>query len=409
MKADRLQRGLTHAVLGLLALALIATFLLPGAEPASDAPSIASYAPAGRRALRDVLTKLGFQPEEWRKSPGALPHGEHVLWMADAPYESERTRPKRHSGRAKEDDEEAIPSGRFDLRANTHYRAFVEQGGTIVIPWNERTQKFLAEDLAIEPLAAAFAPAPEPEPEAPDPNAGAVPAEPPAAVGGNATKVPAPDLDSSTTGRDRTRVVRGVRLPDGSEVATTWPKDATLPDALLHAGADTLWFAGRDLAGEDALAATLRLGEGTIVVLADDAFASNAELGKEQNGELAVRLLEDRWRGGRLLFDEYALGRWEPETAASLAFSRELAPATWHLLLLLLAFAWMSAWVRAFARDPEPLDQLSPLSRARALANVLARARRVGVLAQFLRKGELARLARAARLSRAGTEPAHVA
>lgn len=362
MSGDRVQRGLTIAVLGLIVLAVVVQMFLPGAEQKPAPHGASSVEPDGRRALRETLGRLGFAPEEWRKSPGALPRGGHVLFLVDAPVESERTRTTR---RKKNGDPDVVrPSGRFDLQANENYRAFVEAGGTLVAPWTSRLRDFLAKELEFEEFEL----------------------------------LPVPDAGAE-------RAPRVARMPDGTLVTVTWPKELALPVELLGAGLDPYWSMPRSDGGEDAAAAVLRVGAGAILVLADPAFGDNANLGEEGNAEALVRLLEDRLRGGRVLFDEYALGRWEPETALGLAFSSALAPTSVHLLVLLALFVWAAAWARAFARDPEPIEQLSPLSRARAQANVLERAERAGLAAQILRRGNLARLARAARLARRGVEP----
>ncbi|MBK7875896.1 MAG: hypothetical protein IPJ77_09105 [Planctomycetes bacterium] len=364
MSGDKLQKALTVAVLALVVLALVVQQFLPEGESKPPPHSVSSTAPDGRRALRETLVKVGFAPEEWRRSPGALPRGNHVVWMADAPFESEHTRGAPPPERDEKQPE--LHSGRFDLRAAAHYLGFLDDGGTLVVPWTERTRAFLVDELGLEEFD-----------EAPISEAGGA------------------------------RSARVVRVADGTLVTVHWPAELALPHELLDAGLDAYWLSPRADGTEDAFAALLRVGSGAVVLVADESVWDNEVLGAEGNAELAVRLLEDRLGGGRLLFDEYALGRWEPETALSLAFSESLAPATLHLLALLAAFVWASAWARAFARDPEPIEQLSPLSRARAQANVFARAGRYVLLAQFLRRGELARLARAARLSRAGQEPAN--
>lgn len=359
MSSDRVQRALTIAVVAMLVLVLALSQLLPKGGEDRRPGSVASNEPRGRRALFLVLQELGFAPEAWKRNPGALPAGEHVLWTSDAPGElaSDEPSPRRRD----------LDPGVFDVHAHEHYRRFVEGGGTLIVPWRARTLAFLVDELEVEELAGFEAPEEAPSGE---------------------------------------RRARAVTIEDGSEIAVEWPDDARLPDALAFAVASASWTSSRDDGGRDLLAALVPLGGGRIVLLADDSFADNERLGRASHGELAVRLVESA-RAGRVLFDEYALGSWEPESALAVAFSEALAPVSWHTLLLLALFVWMHAWARTFPRDPRALEQLSPLSRARAQANVLERAGRFGQLASFLRRGELKRLARAARLART-QEPADV-
>lgn len=379
--ASRVQQVLTIACLTLIALVVVGQALLPEVRD-RDAGSTSSARPDGRRALLLALEELGFAPEVWARPPGALPRGRHVLWMATAPTWTDaapeesapgasdsppdpkparETRKKR--GRAKDPD--LSRRTRYGLHAPEHYLRFVESGGTLVLPWTLHTRQFLADALAIEGVG----------------------------------KFDVREDDSAL-------VTRRVRLANGTELDARWPAKAELPSELCDTLAQPLWFAAYSLAGvhPDVLAATIALGDGRVVLLGSDAFARNDELGALQDGELAVRLVEEQGAVERVLFDEYALGDWKPESALELAFSPGIAPVTWHVLLLLALLVWLHAWVRAFPRDPEPLGQLSPLSRAQAQANVLERARRHSVLAGFARRAALARLQKAAGLGRAAHE-----
>jgi hypothetical protein len=131
------------------------------------------------------------------------------------------------------------------------------------------------------------------------------------------------------------------------------------------------------------------VGSGQLVLLGDDSFLANEKLRERDHALFAVRLAEEFARGGRILFDEYALGLWQPRTAITLLGSEHLLLATLQIVALLLLALWRSAWAREFPRDPRPLESASPLLRARALASLLARAGRTDVLERFARDESL--------------------
>jgi hypothetical protein len=162
----------------------------------------------------------------------------------------------------------------------------------------------------------------------------------------------------------------------------------------LPAGARALLAGG----GGQPYAIEVPCGSGALVLLADDAWLENGRLGALDHGLLAVRLAEHGARERAVLFDEYALGRWRPSSALSLALGPPARPFTLHLLLLALVCVWRVAWVREFPRDPEALEQVAPLSRARAQAALFVRARRHDLLAGMLRHGALSRAAARLRL-----------
>jgi hypothetical protein len=367
----RFQKGLSIAVGALVVLAIAAVYLMPKPDE-RELPSVASSRPEGRRALLLVLERLGFAPEAWRKPPGALPHGEHVLWSFGAPFdpsESARERSSDESERAR--DAGSLSPAQHGMHAIEHYRAFLDAGGTLILAWNERTRAFLADGVGLE--------------------------------GVDGFEARSPSAAAGAAGEDGAPVSQRVRLADGSELAAAWRADAALPATLCDALARPLWTSAEPgEPGEEGrvLAATIDVGAGHVVLLADDSFTANRRLGRDASAELAVRLIEEQGVTQRLLFDEYALGLWEPQTAVGLAFSGVRLAVTLHVLALLHVLAWMLGWARAFPRDPEPLEAVSPVSRARGLANVFVRARRVRDLAAFARRGELERLRRRARLAR---------
>ena len=130
-------------------------------------------------------------------------------------------------------------------------------------------------------------------------------------------------------------------------------------------------------------------------------FLDNEVIGERDHALHLTRLVEELDLGGRLLFDEYALGLWDPDSAGGLALSKGVRGVSLHLLLLLLLVVWRAAWTREFPRDPQPLERVSPLARAEARAALLERAGRPDLAGDLLRRGVLNRLR--ARLKLAGS------
>jgi hypothetical protein len=133
------------------------------------------------------------------------------------------------------------------------------------------------------------------------------------------------------------------------------------------------------------------LGQGRLVLRAGGSWTDNAHLGRGDAALALVRVLE-RVRGGRVLFDEYALGAGEHRSPVDLAVSRAGWLFSAHLVLLALLAVAHHAWVREFPRDAPPLGELAPLARARAEAGFLLRAGHVDALAEMLREGALGSL-----------------
>jgi hypothetical protein len=160
----------------------------------------------------------------------------------------------------------------------------------------------------------------------------------------------------------------------------------------------------RDMEGEP-VALVLPAGVGRVALVTLDAGAfSNADLADDAAPALLfVRLLEELAPLERVLFDEYALGGWQPATVPALAFSRRFAWLSVHVLLLVLVLGWTSAYSGPFPRDPEPLLAASPLARAVGLARTLERAEGHDLLARLLRNGVLERWC-----GRVGVRPAEV-
>ena len=385
MSARRIDKAVGLAVLALaIFLALVPLFL----GSASDAVtgSVASTGEHGRRALFLVLGELGFSPEAWSEPPGRLPHGAQLLWLAAAPREWSERQPKQRSpfgsGERSHDSErkttrdsreervrpdanekrdEPAPSSEERASANevpaalrmhalSYYRRFVEDGGELILRYDERAQQFLCDELGLEDFRDLL-------------------------------------LDKSSPAG-----VRRVRIESGEELDVDWPKGACLLRPNPNGPIEPLWTAANSDGGsEEILAVSARVGGGEIVLLGDDGFLDNARLREHDHALLAVRLAEEANRGARLLFDEYALGLWQPQTAGGLAASPQLFLITAHLVLLALFFTWAAAWTRTFPRDPPALARVSPLARARARAALLERAGRYDRLAAMLREGSLRR------------------
>jgi len=440
MSARRIDKTIGLAVIA-LAIVLALLPLVLGSAPDEVAGSVASNAPDGRRALFLVLGELGFAPEAWNEPPGRLPRGDPLVWLAAAPREWSERQPSRRSPFARDDEshrserdrarDEHKAAGRDDARdekknadtqradvdherksardepkhaanergearderstperekrdangeeredadrssssartsdevpaalrmhALSHYRRFVEEGGALVMRYDERARHFLCDELGFDELRELA-------------------------------------LDASSPPG-----VRHVRTERGDELDVDWPKGACLVRPSPNAPIEPLWTAARSDGETEILAVSARIGAGEIVLLGDDAFLDNAHLREHEHALLAVRLAEEANRGARILFDEYALGLWRPETASGLASSPRLFLISAHLVLLVLLFTWAAAWTKTFPRDPPPLARVSPLARARARAALFERAGRYDRLAAMLREGSLRRWSKGAR------------
>jgi hypothetical protein len=325
-----------------VAAAILAPLLSP--EPSKKSGSVASSEPSGRRAALLLLRELGFAAEAWRLRPGLLPGGPHLVWLARAPGE-------RAGGeavpRAETDPLEAArEAGPGALR---HYRDFVDQGGTLLLPAGEAERDFLVRELGIDAFA---------------------------------------ELDL----RPLAQPIVEVHL-DAERFDLPWGESAIGDPASFQEPFEPLLRGPRG----ELLALELLLGRGRIAVLADQRFLDNARLGERDSAVLLVRLVErfaGEGRGGRVLFDEGALGRLASGSPIAIALGPRALPFTLHALALLVLLVWRTAWVREFPRDPEPLEQLSPLVRAQSQAALLARGKKAAALAKMLREGTLERVSR---------------
>jgi hypothetical protein len=309
-----------------------------------------------------------------------------VLWLAEAPSDREPGSSRLRSSPSEGDDDDEKPAKeaapkdahekdapakdahaaeahRIGIHAFSHYRRFVEEGGTIVVAASDKARHFLVDGLGFEAC-------------------------------GSLTK----DAGLSSG-------VQGIRTRTGDLVTIDLVMEHLFESLDPNGAARELWTAADpdsrgplNASGEQPFAVAIPEGSGSVVLLASDAFLANRSIGAHDHALAAVRLAEDLGRGGRILFDEYALGLWQPETALGIAFSPKLLLASLHAILLLGLFAWMQAFVRAFPRDPEPYELFSPLLRARAFAALFVRAGRPEALARLLRRGVFDRLCARARL-----------
>lgn len=334
------------AVLGLALLLAV----LPGGESAEER-SVYSVANGGRRAAFRLLDALGWSVEAWTRAPGLLPSDGHLLFLGgvpdDPPGYGDVAQPEE--GGAGAETAPLRPPGSRRLRDPLHYLRFIEEGGTLVVPFTDEHAKFLAERLGFAELATLQR---ERRP---------LPSDAPA--------VP-------------------IRLASGETLeghgAELWfrPLDVSSPLRVIAAGPYTR-----------AMILAERVGHGTLVLLASDRFLDNEFIDCGDNALLLVRLIEELRPTGQIFFDEYSLGGWVPESPLELALAPETRGFSLHLLALAFLGFWSLAWVRQFPRDPEPLEQLSPLDRARAHAGWIAAVGRFDLLARMLRIGVLRRLA----------------
>ena len=315
-------------------------------SPSSTSPrSAVSIEKEGRRAWFELVGRVGFEPELWAQPPGELGRGDGILFLHAVPPE-----PIGYGLTGGEDGGERSIRRARDPQ---HYRSFIEEGGCLVVPRVDGMADFVQATLGVE-----FT-------------------EHLALVG----------LEDTT---DPLRVVGG-------------PEPLTLAGDELEVferlPARSPWRALATFEDGRSLAVRLELGRGDLVLLSSDRFLENASIGRGDNALAGVRLLEALGHGPRVLFDEYALGAWDPPTPVELALSPKTATLSLHLAAACLLLLWWAARSGAFPREPRGLPALSPLVRARGFANLMLRAHRFEQLAGMLRRGVLHRLLPPARRS----------
>jgi len=346
--------GLVAGVAALLGLGLLLA-VLPG-RGETRVHSVYSFEPQGLRALFLTLEGLGLPVRAWNATPDELPPEGTLLVLArrpepppPIPQELERAESGARTERAR------------DLG---HYAEFLERGGTMLfLGCDARTVDFLRDDLGLAGLEDLTADEHTPATEGPT----------------------------------------GLVLGDGERIALPRGRLAVLesPGARVLARTEA----------DEVIALARPQGRGRLALLAvaSGRFSNEALQGDGASALLLVRLIEALGPFERVLFDEFALGGWRPDSVASLAFSPRLAVLTLQLLLLGAAFLLRTSWSGPFAREPEPWRVASPLARARAQGELLVRAERWDLLAERLRRGQLERWdARAGRrsASEAGAESA---
>ena len=332
------------AVVLVIALALFAFglgFLPSGRE--GDRSSVFSTAKDGRRAVLLLLQALGVPARAWTSAPGKLPTGEGILFVAQ--------RPEDPPGYADGEDESELRARRETsrrLRDPLHYLRFVEEGGKLVTHMGRKNPELLSEALGLAELQD---------------------------VRLEGERSDAQRIDAVFAGGERFRVSGwgGLHFAEPS----------------LDSRVEVVVADGN----ERPVVLRLPVGRGAIYLLPDDTVLDNGTIGNDDHAPFLVRLLEEIGLEGQVLFDEYALGGWVPESAAQLALAPGNVLFTLHLFVLLGLALWSAAWVRGFARDPEPLGNVSPLARARAQAGLIEQAGRWSLAARMLRRGVIRRLA----------------
>ena len=334
--------------------------------------SVASNEDGGRRALLLVLNELGYEAQAWRGSPNTLPPGEHLLWMAAVPNslegeggdEDEDSEQPDRADREGPDGDSSQPL-HADPRHPLNYGVFVRGGGTLLLPYSAANLAWLQERCELE-----------------------VPDWPHRRPGADATL----EFESGESLRlaFAHRATSGEDDEVDGEASEAEGVDGSV-DPTAHAALgwhDVAW-----LDDGQPFVSWVEVGYGRVAFLADDRFLRNDRLQGFDNGLAAVRLVEALSAGGRVLFDEYAIGLWLPLTKTELMTSGGLLEIGLHAVLLFLLVTWLFAWVREFPRDPvEP--PLNPRLRVQSQAALYDRARAFDPLAESLRGGVLRRLTR---------------
>lgn len=344
---DSVQKWLNIGLaVSLLLFVLFVQSIEPSGTTDEEDPSLANYDDPGRRAGYLLLEQLGFGVEPWQLPPSSLPRGGATLVMPGVP----RSVFGRESSADLPDSPLADTEGHqssLDIHLPIHYRRFLDGGGVLFASGEEGMLDFLAAELEI--------------PEVRD-----------------LTRI---EADSNET-----------VLASGDElvVECSWEFDAALPDTF------SAWAVGTN--GEPHVV-SLGVGRGELVLFADNNVLSNVALRDGDEGLFLVRAIEEFDRSGRILFDEYSLGRWNPMSQTAVALSDRFRQLTVQFLVLLALFVWRLGWVGRFPRDPEPFELLSPLSRVRAQAHLIERAGRYDLLGRWLVDGAMKRAMKAWRMS----------
>ena len=350
-----LEKALTLFFLGGAIAVLLLLQLLPSGS-GGPATSVFSVEDRGLRASYLLLEQLGFTPRSWTSSPGHLPRDESLLLMAAVPETPPNYEQTGEAGEPGEPGEtgEATPVRSRRLRDPLHYLRFVEEGGRVLLPADEEELEFLTDTLSLAEFE-------------------------------DLRVIESPDIEAEIELEPLS-----LFLGNGERLELEWAPGHYFASLPVTTRFEVL---AADEAGR-ARCVSLPVGRGAFALLApgDPPFV-NELLGEGDNALFLVRLVEALSPGGVVLYDEYALGGWVPDSPLDLALSAQSFPFTLHLVLWALVGLWFVAWARAFARDPEPLGQVSAALRARGFAGMLGAAGRWDLLARMLRAGVARRLA----------------
>lgn len=333
------------ALLALLLAGMLLRVLLPGAP--SSRWSSRSRQPEGWLAAFLLLEGLGREPARFTGAYARLPRAGGLLILPEEPHLAEHLAPQDERD-SRRDDAPPGPTW-YDPRHPRHLGRFVRTGGVLFVPASPDACRLVAAALELEPDAL-------------------------------------PRGTEGASGEVRLESGEVLRLDPPRRLA---PTPASDPDAI-----DSPWSAwARDGEGEPVVLAR-PFEDGRLVFVPDGGWFTNARIAAEDHALLLVRVIEQAYAGGPLLFDESAVGGFRPQGPLALAFGPRLLGWTLHVLLALALLLWSGATPRAFPRDPEPIETAGALTRARAEASLFARAGRYALLADALRDGVLSRLAR---------------
>jgi hypothetical protein len=335
VKGKGLQRTVGAFFALLLALGLGVSML--SGEPSGRSKSVGSTEPDGRRAALQSLRELGFKVEPWVQAPVFLPDGEALLWMADVPVLG--------SGDGESDQASAIAA---DPRHPVNYGEFVRAGGSLLLPFDQAHLEWLREQCGLE----------------------------------------VPDWTGASLG-DALDIV----FDTGEEMRLSLEEPVHEASEAWD-GAQHERLGWHDLALDGAgrpFASWAPVAYGRVAFLASDAFVDNSRLGEFENGLFLVRLVEALSGTGEVLFDEFALGLWAPESQVALLTGPGMLEILLHLFAALCLFVLLHTWVREFPRDREP-PALHPRLRVQAQAAFLLRAQRLDLLELDLQLGVLLRV-----------------
>ncbi len=348
-------RPLFIVVLSTVLLVGFLLAILPSGSARSGS-STSSTAPQGRMAALQLLKELGFRARSWRQAPGHLPVGDHLLILPAAPEPPPGYEDPEPSEPGDEAEGPRIRHSRR-LRDLRHYVRFLDEGGTILLELDESRRGFLMDTVYL-------------------------------------TELEGLEVEFIHQGTDARPLAV---LRSGEEIRLDEDFDERF---VIRETATELEILVKDDEYRD-LVVLADVGPGRIALLPDDRILGNGELGRADHALLLVRLIEELDPRGEILFDDYALGDWNPDSPIHLAFAPGKLGFSLHLVLLIVLALWATAWVFEFPRDPEPLRLLSPIARVRAYAGTIVRTRRWDLAARMLRKGVLRRLA-----ARGGIRPA---